>query len=1012
MAAALSLSARPGDPQSAKVAIAAAASATPLDLVTSAAAKRYGPFGSVLELRTATGSAFHEPNAAARVAAAGVLPASEGWLAWEERVLRPAVYAFQGTEQRLLSAVAELADGVARAGKFLGGTDALSLADIAVYCTLAAGKALAGLQVPAAVTSYLSLVSQTEAVKAGLATAAIEGGAPMATVLVEDRRAAAAAAPKVPLPGSRNILVTSALPYVNNVPHLGNIIGCVLSADCYARYCRARGYNTIFVCGTDEYGTATETKAMEEGLTCAQICDKYNAIHASIYEWFECAFDNFGRTPTRAQTEICQEIYRDVDSAGCVVEKEVEQLYSEALRKYLADRFVEGTCPKCGYEDARGDQCDNCQTLLNPTELIRPRCKFTGTTPVLKKTKHMYLDLPKLSSSLEAYVSSTSKEGGWTSNCVTTTNSWLSRGLQHRAITRDLVWGTPVPRPGYEDKVFYVWFDAPIGYISITANYTPDWRKWWCNPDEVELVQFMGKDNIPFHTIIFPATLLATGKPWTMMKRISVTEYLNYEGGKFSKSRGVGVFGNDAKDTGIPVEVWRYYLLGNRPEASDTDFKWADLAAKNNAELNNNLGNFILRALSFTASRFDGKVPAVCEKGMPEVIELSTKVAALVKEYVDAMEAAKIRSACATAMAISKAGNLFFQEQQPWVVFKTDSTHCGTLLAACMGLVRVLATVLAPFMPSISKRIATQLGLDPDQLLMDDGFVQRCERLHELLPVGHPLGAGKPEPLFRGISDEEVEALRLRFSGSQADRKEAAAAAAATGSSSGASSGGPAPKGKDKTTAKAPDAAAKGKEKAAKDKAAPEAGGGVQKADKKEKKDKAPAPAKVEPPVDVSRLNLRVGLIKKAGKHPEADSLYVEEIDCGEDAPRTVVSGLVKYIPEEEMQNRRVVLVTNLKPANMRGIKSQAMVLCAASTDGTKVEIVTPPEGAALGERVMFEGYPGEADEQLNPKKRVFESVAPDLVTDAQCVATYKGVPFMTSAGPCTVTSITGGGIK
>lgn len=276
-------------------------------------------------------------------------------------------------------------------------------------------------------------------------------------------------------------------------------------------------------------------------MSCEEICDKYHEIHRSIYEWFEISCDRFGRTPTRHQTRIAQSIFHKLKQNGYLVENEMQQLYSEAMGKFLADRLIIGTCPKCGFEEARGDQCDQCQTLLNPTELLNPKCKLSGTTPVMKTTRHIFLDLPKCVESLQSYVEETSKLGGWSSNCLQITQAWIRDGLKQRCITRDLKWGVPVPAPGYENKVFYVWFDAPIGYISITADYTSEWEQWWFNPKEVEMVQFMGKDNVPFHTVIFPTTLMGTRDPWTMMKKISVTEYLNYESGKFSKSRGVGI---------------------------------------------------------------------------------------------------------------------------------------------------------------------------------------------------------------------------------------------------------------------------------------------------------------------------------------------------------------------------------------------------------------------------------------------------------------------------------------
>ncbi len=381
--------------------------------------------------------------------------------------------------------------------------------------------------------------------------------------LKEEEKSALFEGKVLPVPNKRNILVTSALPYVNNVPHLGNIIGCVLSADVYARFCRLRGHNVIYVCGTDEYGTATETKAMQMGLTPQQICDKFHVIHRDIYKWFNIKFDHFGRTTTGQQTAIAQDIFNKCDARNMILAQDMEQLWCEKLG-FLADRYVEGTCPKCQYNDARGDQCDGCGTLLNAIELIDPVAKMDPEQKLTKKTsRHLFIDLPRLEPSLRKFVDINSAKGAWTVNSLTVTNGWIDGGLKPRCITRDLKWGTPVPKPGFEDKVFYVWFDAPIGYLSITANYTKHWEKWWKNDKDVELVQFMGKDNIPFHTVIFPSSLLGSGDPYTMLHHISTTEYLNYEGGKFSKSRGIGVFGDDAEKTNIPSEVIPYISLAS-----------------------------------------------------------------------------------------------------------------------------------------------------------------------------------------------------------------------------------------------------------------------------------------------------------------------------------------------------------------------------------------------------------------------------------------------------------------
>ncbi|XP_076057123.1 methionyl-tRNA synthetase 1 [Oratosquilla oratoria] len=329
--------------------------------------------------------------------------------------------------------------------------------------------------------------------------------------------------PVLPVPGERNILITSALPYVNNVPHLGNIIGSVLSADCFARFCRMEGCNTVYICGTDEYGTATETKALAEGLTPQEICNKYHAIHADIYKWFNIKFDYFGRTTTEEQTQITQDIFCKLEKNNKICRDSVDQLYCANCDRFLADRFVEGICPHpgCRYEDARGDQCDKCGKLINATDLREPRCKICNKKPEIKTSKHLFLDLPKIENKLKDWISKTS--GSWSSNAGVICNTWIRDGLKPRCITRDLKWGTPVPLEGYKDKVFYVWFDAPIGYVSMTAKYTKDWERWWKNPDEVEYYEFMAKDNVPFHSVVFPSCQLGTEENWTMVKHLMAT---------------------------------------------------------------------------------------------------------------------------------------------------------------------------------------------------------------------------------------------------------------------------------------------------------------------------------------------------------------------------------------------------------------------------------------------------------------------------------------------------------
>ncbi|PON59393.1 Methionyl-tRNA synthetase [Trema orientale] len=584
--------------------------------------------------------------------------------------------------------------------------------------------------------------------------------------------------PNLPIPGKRNILVTSALPYVNNVPHLGNIIGSVLSADVFARYCRLRGYNVIYICGTDEYGTATETKAMEEKSTPQQICDKYHAIHKEVYDWFNISFDEFGRTSTPQQTEICQAIFTRLMENNWLSDNTMQQLYCEKCNRFLADRLVEGTCPMldCNYDSARGDQCEKCGKLLNPTELKDPKCKVCQTTPQIRDTDHLFLELPLLKDKLEEYISNMSVAGSWSQNAIQATYAWLKEGLKARCITRDLKWGVPVPHEKFKDKVFYVWFDAPIGYVSITSCYTSDWEKWWKNPENVELYQFMGKDNVPFHTVMFPSTLLGTGENWTMMKSISVTEYLNYESGKFSKSKGIGVFGNDAKDTNIPSEVWRYYLLTNRPEVSDTLFTWVDLQAKLNSELLNNLGNFINRVLSFiTKPQGIGYGSIIPDSPGAEVHPLTKtlaeKISKFVDQYIEAMEKVKLKQALKIGMSISSEGNAYLQESQFWKLYKQDQDSCNIVIRTSVGLVFLLACLLEPFMPSFSLKVLKQLDIPPENQLSlsnESGDLERARKPWEFISAGHKIGT--PEPLFKELKDEAVELFRTKFAGSQAER--------------------------------------------------------------------------------------------------------------------------------------------------------------------------------------------------------------------------------------------------
>ncbi|XP_017584175.1 PREDICTED: methionine--tRNA ligase, cytoplasmic [Corvus brachyrhynchos] len=411
---------------------------------------------------------------------------------------------------------------------------------------------------------------------------------------------------------------------------------------CPRRYCRLRNWNTLFVCGTDEYGTATETRALEEGLSPQELCDRYHAVHADVYAWFRISFDHFGRTTTPQQTR-------------------------PPPRAFLLRLLVAPLAPPLGAPHSTfADLLP--QRWGPPLFPQNPQCKVCRGTPVVTPTQHLFLDLPKLEGRLEAWLERTLATGDWTANARHITRTWLRDGLKPRCITRDLTWGTPVPLDGFRDKVFYVWFDAPIGYLSITANYTDQWERWWKNPQQVELYNFMAKDNVPFHSVVFPSSLLGADDNYTLVKHLIATEYLNYEDGKFSKSRGVGVFGDMAKDTGIPADVWRFYLLYLRPEGQDSAFSWADLLLKNNSELLNNLGNFINRAGMFVCKFFAGAVPAMVLTAEDQ--RLLARVTLEMRQYHQLMEKVRIRDALRCVLSISRHGNQYIQVNEPWKCIK------------------------------------------------------------------------------------------------------------------------------------------------------------------------------------------------------------------------------------------------------------------------------------------------------------------------------------------------------
>ncbi len=747
-------------------------------------------------------------------------------------------------------------------------------------------------------------------------------------------------------------LVTSALPYVNNIPHLGNLIQ-VLSADVYARYCRMRGYETLYVCGTDEYGTATETKAQEEGRTPRELCDYYHAIHSDIYKWFNIAFDHFGRTSTPQQTEITQAIFLDLEKNGFIKEHTIEQLYCASCDRFLADRYVRGVCPSCGYEEARGDQCEHCGKLLDPTELKNPRCSSCNATPEIRSTKHLYIDLPGILPEYDQWMKKASVDGQWSRNALQMTQAWIRDGLQERAITRDLKWGIPVPLAGFENKVFYVWFDAPIGYISITkclADRTGmDWTSWWQNPDEVDLFQFIGKDNIPFHTVIFPSSLIGSGRNWTKLHHMSSTEFLNYEAGKFSKSKGIGVFGSDAKESGISSDVWRFYIFYNRPEKADSLFTWKDFQDKMNSELIGNLGNLVNRTLTFVARYYDGKVPEINGllserddiRAVSKAIQSSTE--ATIKKISECFEWADLRDAFHESFLLSSVANKAFQDGEPWKTRTTDPEKAASLLRDLCYLIKDLMIFVHPFIPQYADSVASFFdkkiwsGIVFDEALVDQGKAPNPldYRASEGTLSWDDLGKREglvtcrmPEIIFKPMDEESASHYREKYAGSQKERKEKEN------------------KMNDELTKKdAPKAVVN-----------PSAAGSAPAVPVKPATTAAPALSADE--LFNAKIALKTARIIKIERHPDAEKLYIETLDDGSGVERIIISGLVPYFKEEELLGKSIVIADNLKARKMRGIESRGMLLAGNYTDAEGVEHieVLDSSDAAPGTPVVLEG--------------------------------------------------------
>lgn len=495
-------------------------------------------------------------------------------------------------------------------------------------------------------------------------------------------------------------LITSALPYVNYIPHLGHLIGCILPADVFHRFLDLKKIENIYVCGTDEHGTPTEVAAIKEEVTPKELCDKYYEIHKKCYEWFDIDFSVFGRTSGKTHHETTRYIFRKLHENGYVFEQEVEMYYCPRCERFLPDRYITGLCPYCDSE-MKGDQCDSCGHLVEHHEMISPKCAICGETPELKKSVHLFFDLPKLKDELKSWIENNTHWPEYVRNWSLS----ILENIKPRCITRDIVWGVSVPIEGFKNKVFYVWFDAPIGYISFTKELTDEWEIWWKSKD-TKVVHFIGKDNIPFHTIFWPATLIGTKEGFTLPYYVKGVHYITWEGKKFSKSEGVGIFLDEVQNYPYPPDYWRFVLMSIYPENKDADFSWEVFVSKINDELVDTFGNFVYRVLSFIYKYFNAEVPE------GELTEDDKNIIEKAKAQIEKVEKLffeiKLRDALKEAMEIARTGNAYLNKEEPW----KRKERAPTVFFVCANIVRILSVVLAPFIPRSCKRIQEFLGIE------------------------------------------------------------------------------------------------------------------------------------------------------------------------------------------------------------------------------------------------------------------------------------------------------------
>lgn len=566
------------------------------------------------------------------------------------------------------------------------------------------------------------------------------------------------------------ILITSALPYINGIKHLGNLAGSMLPADVYARFQRARGNDTLYICATDEHGTPAELAAAAAGQDVATYCAEQHVLQHDVGRAFGLSWDHFGRSSSPQNHRLTQHFCEVLEDRGLIEERVDQMVYSIDDKRFLPDRYIEGTCPHCGFEKARGDQCDNCGNLLDPTDLKDPYSVISGSRNLeVRDTRHLYLLQTKMADRIRAWIDS---HPDWQLLAKSIAYKHLDEGLIDRGITRDLSWGIPVtqgefPRPGFEDKVFYVWFDAPIEYIAATQEWAEagpdrDWKSWWRTDEgaaDVRYVQFMGKDNVAFHTVSFPATILGSEEPWKSVDMLKAFNWLNWYGGKFSTSNQRGVFMDAALEL-LPPDLWRWYLTSNSPESSDTAFTWEQFASAVNRDLADVLGNFVNRILKFTESKFDGVIP---DGGAPGPLEekLFADVAARLADLAEQMDAIEVRKSAQALRALWVVGNEYLQEAAPWTAIKTDRDRAAVIVRTALNLAALYARVSAPFIPFAAEKIgeAFQLAWPPAWPTTDAAAELSS------LPVGLPVRA--PEVLFKKIEDEQIAEWTAQFGGAE-----------------------------------------------------------------------------------------------------------------------------------------------------------------------------------------------------------------------------------------------------